>query len=313
MAYQNPNSVVGWKMPSNVRSRVRKEDLPPFFTTKSRDQWDYKRIDDTINAQSEFRKTEHRPQWESLRDDMGEEITGSTHTPSHYRLWHHFDEYVNMKDKRVAAAVAVKEQWNSENFYYPGEEFMQNRPGFRSVPKEILNKQTRYDYGSMEFFKKLQETMRHRPTVPHWPPPGYKMQPMNCKKQFEFGTDDPNLVSEVERYYWYTCWRFETNIRFGPDALLRLACTVFFFYYMMRDTATTVVKRAMENGFYYPGRFLMRPWGVPRDWNDENDHFWWQKPLDEFPCTGLIYWFSRHQFGMIHDENQRLRRASLGV
>ena len=49
------------------------------------------------------------------------------------------------------AAIAVREQWDADEFYYPGEKWKRNRPSFRSVPAELLNKQSWYHWIDLIF------------------------------------------------------------------------------------------------------------------------------------------------------------------
>lgn len=298
----------GWTLPNGGKqTNVTKEELQNFryFNTRSRDKWDYNRIDENITSNSEFRDTSERPIFEQgQREDNSFVNDGHVHTPSHYRLYEYFDEYTKPgTNKKVAACYAVKEQWDSEEFYYPGESWKKNRPGFRSVPKEILNRDTWY--GWADGFTKvgdIQATMRTRSWNPAWPPPGYKMPRLQCKKEFEFGTEDPCVVSEIERYYWYRSW-LDNNMRAAPKDLFMFIFMAAFFYYLARSALDCMIMRMMFSNTAYPGRHFIRSFGTPKDW--ETGLFWWQVPLEEFPNNGEVFWINQLRYGYIREMEKR--------
>jgi len=302
----------GWTLPyGGKQTKVTKEDLQNmrYFNTRSREKWDYNRIDETINASSEFRDRTNRPDFDGTRVDK-EGVEGHTHTPGHYRLHHHFEEYSKPGiDPKFGAAMAVKEQWDADEFYYPGDAWKKNRPGFRSVPKEILNKQTWYHWTDTIFkMDEVQTTYRCRSWTPNWPPPGYKVPKLQCQKKFEFGVEDPSVVAEVERYYWYRSW-IDNNLRSGPKESILILVGAFLFWAVSRDANDQWVQLSMFSNMYYPGRTLIRSFGTPKDW--ETDCFWWQRPLEEFPNQGEVWHMSETRYGYMRyiekrDERERL-------
>lgn len=180
----------GWRLPyGSPHTKITREELEKtrYFTQKPHDKWDYHRVEQNIDSQSEFRKTDGREGFfQGMREDNSTLHHGSLHTPGKYRLYEYFDEYTKPGvNTKLAAAYAVKEQWDAEEFYYPGEAWRRNRPGFRSVPKELLNRQTWYHWSdTIAQWDKIQPTMRTRSWNPDWPPPGYKVPKMEGKRSF---------------------------------------------------------------------------------------------------------------------------------
>jgi hypothetical protein len=304
----------GWSLPYGAKqSNVTKEDLQSFryFNTRSRKQWDYNRIDENITSNSEFKDRTGRETFDyGMREDNSNVNSGSMHTPSHYSLHDHFDAYTKPGiDKKFAAAVAVKEQWDAEEFYYPGEAWQRNRPGFRSVPKELLNRDTWYHWTDMwTKLDEVQSTNRTRSWNPQWPPQGYKVPRLSCKKEFIHGAEEPGLVAEVERYYWYRMWA-EGNIRTGPRDIFLFGFVFLIFYYYARQAMDVNSMRSMYSNLHYPGRNAIRPFGTPKDW--ETGCFWWQKPLEEFPNQGEIYHMNGMRFGYMRYLEKRDEREKI--
>lgn len=297
-----------WKLPYGANStNVTKEELESirFFTDKPRDKWDYQRIDENINASSEFHRTEGREEFfQGQREDNSTTQHGSLHTPSKYRLYEYFDEYTKPgEDQKVAACYAVKEQWDASEFYYPGEAWQKNRPGFRSVPKELLNRQTWYHWSdTIVKWDEIQPTMRTRSWNPDWPPPGYQVAKMQCKKEFAFGIEDEGLVSEVERYNWFRSWS-DNNLRLGWMEVPLLVLLALGMYLVARNAGSVTAMRSMYSNLYYPGRTMVRPFGVPENW--ETGCFWWQRPLEEFPNQNEVWLMNQTRFGYINFIKQR--------
>ncbi|CCW67039.1 unnamed protein product [Phytomonas sp. Hart1] len=296
-------SPYNWSLPYGAKAtKVTKEELENlrYFTDRPREQWDYHRVDENLNASSEFRRTEGRQSFfEGQREDNSTINEGSLHTPRHYRLYEYFDEYTKPgTNSKVAAAQAMKEQWDAKEFYYPGEAWRMNRPGFRSVPKELLNRQTWYHWSdTLLRWDEIQPTMRTRSWNPDWPPPGYHVPKLQCKKEFYFGVEENGLVSEVERYNWYRSW-LDNNLRAG---WLEIPILVMFFgtmYYLARNAMSVMSMRAVMGNLFYPGRHMVRPFGVPKDW--EKECFWWQKPLEDFPNQGEVWYMNETRFGYIN-------------
>ena len=264
------------------KATKRDYDNIRYFNTKPRDKWDYDRIDEQINQSSEFRDKTNREQFfEGPRKDNSNLNSGGMHTPHHYRLYEYFDEYTKPGvNKKVAAALAVEEQWKKTE-QFPSETFVKDRPGFRSVPKEILHRNTYYSHFLMlDNAEKVWTEHRPRAWCPHWPPPGYKMQRMQCKKEFTFGVEEVSLVAEIERFNWYKAWQ-ETNTRLGWRECLAVVTNGISFIWFQRNHGELTVMRAHMSGMMYPGRFFIRSNGTPKDW--ETGSFWFQKPLKEFP------------------------------
>ncbi|CCW59985.1 unnamed protein product [Phytomonas sp. EM1] len=303
--FASPNS---WSLPYGAKStKVTKEELENlrYFTDRPRDKWDYHRVDENINSSSEFRSTEGRESFfQGQREDNSTINEGSLHTPRHYRLYEYFDEYTKPgTNTKVAAAQAVKEQWDAKEFYYPGEAWKKNRPGFRSVPKELLNRQTWYHWSdTIVKWDEIQPTMRTRSWNPDWPPPGYHVPKLQCKKEFHFGVEEDGLVSEVERYNWYRSW-IDNNLRAGWLEIPLFMMLFGTLYYLARNAMSVTCMRSVMSNMFYPGRHMIRPFGVPRDW--ENECFWWQQPLEDFPNQGEVWYMNQSRFGYINYIQQR--------
>ncbi|KAG8346000.1 hypothetical protein ERJ75_000963400 [Trypanosoma vivax] len=288
----------GWRIPCDGKTKVTKEELDDirFFTQKPKEKWDYHRVDENINSNSEFRKTHDRPMFsEGMREDNSTVNDGDLHTPKKYRLYEYFDEYTKPGvNKKIAACYAVKEQWDAAEFYYPGEAWQKNRPGFRSVPKELLNRQTWYHWSdTIMKWDEIQPTIRTRSWNPDWPPPGYKIPKRHCQKEFTFGVEDPAIVSEVERYNWFRSWG-ENNMRCGWKDIWLFGILFAALYYTARISLDVTVMRAMMSNMFYPGRQIVRSFGTPKDW--EKDVFWWQRPLEEFPNQTDVWYFHESRF-----------------
>ena len=281
-----------WQLPCGASdTNVSKADLDrrTYNKTKSRTQWNYTRIDETVNMNSQFRDSSKRPDFDGPREDNSQFHKGGVHgTPKHYRLSDWFDEYSKPgSNKKIMALEALKEQWDADEFYYPGETWKKNSPAFRSVPKELVNKQT---WANKEVLSKSPEifaTLRNRPFHPQWPPPGMKIPRMNAKKEFEFGIEDPALVAEVERYAWYRSW-VDANCRMGPREIFIFLSTIAVMWFWMRYSRSNTLMYTKMANLWYPGRSLVRAFGEPIDPNV--DCFWWQEPTHTFPNKGVVYW-----------------------
>ena len=273
------------------------------YYPKSRSQWDYVKINENITEQSEFTKMDNRPDFDGPREKGTEEVGAYPYKnpPNHKRLHEYFDEYTQPgSDPKMQAALAVKEHWDAENFYYPGESWQRNRPGFRSVPKEMLNKQTCYHWLDwVTKFEDFQVASRPRTWNPIWPPPGYKVPKLVCKREFVFGVEEPGLVHEIERWYWHRMW-FENNVRHGPIEFVLFACLGYALYYVARKNQFFWKMRVMTGNMWYPGRSMCRAFGEPRN---AEEGWWWQKPLEDresFPEPGLVWYINEIRFGYIN-------------
>lgn len=304
----------GWTLPYGAaNTRVTREELQDikYFKNAPGSKWAYNRIDENINSQSEFRQTAGREEFfEGQREDNSTMHHGSLHTPGKYRLYEYFDEYTKPgSNKKMAAAYALKEQWDAEEFYYPGEVWQRNRPGFRSMPKELLNKQTWYHWShTLTQWDKIQPTIRTRSWNPDWPPPGYHVPKLQCKKEFVFGIEEEGLVSEVERYNWFRSWS-DSNMRCGWMEIPLFGMLFFTLWWLARNAQSVTAMRAMWSNLYYPGRTMIRPFGVPEDW--ETGCFWWQRPLEEFPNQSEVWYMNQSRFGYLNYIKQRDAREKL--
>lgn len=256
-----------------------------YFETKSRDKWNYDRIDEEVNQKSEFRdKTNRDSFFEGPRQDNSYMNEGKHGTPKGYRLHDYFEEYTKPGvNRKVAAALAVREVWkNNDKTNYGAEHWTMERPGFRSVPKEMLNRTTFYGHCGTWFDNSHRVWANHRSRVwvPHWPPPGYKMQRMSCKKEYMFGVEEPSLVAEMERYGWYRSWS-ENNARYGWRELLAFWTNMVGLVWSCRNHNEISVMNAVHNGMMYPGRHFIRTNGTPKNW--ETGCFWFQRDLKDFP------------------------------
>jgi hypothetical protein len=294
-----------WGIP---RAKKADYDRIRFFETKGRDKWAYDKIDEQINSNSEFRdKTNRETFFEGARQDNSTLNTGSMHTPKHYRLHDYFDEYTKPGvNKKVAACLAVHEVWKNDDSF-PGETWAKDRPGFRGVPKELLNRSTYYSFFSERFENahKVAVELRPRPWCPHWPPPGYKMTRMQCKKEFTFGVEDPTLVAEVERFNWYKAWQ-EQNGRLGWREIFLFFTNLASFVWLTRNHNELTVMRAHVGGMMYPGRHFIRSNGTPKNW--ETGCFWFQRDLSDFPtyCRRAMAPYRSWYCGEIERQKKRL-------
>lgn len=296
--------------------RVTKAEVDSWkFETKSRSQWDYQGINERVTAASEFGNMRARPDFEGPRADNSTLHAASLRSdqPHFKKLHEHFDEYCQPgTNKKVAAALAIKEFWDADNFYYPGETYRRNRPSFRSVPAELLNKQSWYHWSDCYLkWHEISATSRSRQfTSPMWPPPGYKKPIFQTKREFVFGVEEPGLMSEVERWSWARAWH-EANNRMGPWEIIAWGITLLVMYHMMREMGCNQKWKSMHANQYYPGRQFIRSWGEPKDWDKEN--WWWQEPLETFPNQGEVWYFTNQRFKYINHlkkvaEEERLAR-----
>ena len=248
------NSAIGrgkWWFPGKgnqpIDSDYMKEKV---FWTKGRDQWDYNKINESVTKQSTFGSFEERTDFgrdsksafeKGPRDyDYQDMQKGMFKNPTKNvkQLHEYFDEYTQPGvNEKMAAAEAVKEHWDSENFYYPGESWKRNRPAFRSVPKEVLNKETWYSLIHLvSNWEKVPTMLRPRAFNPRWPPPGFRLPKYPERKDMYIGLDHPEIVHELERHYWYMMWRVR-NFRMGGGDLLWWLLIIYVFYYSMRNCA----------------------------------------------------------------------------
>lgn len=70
-----------------------------------------------------------------------------------------------------------------------------------------------------------------------------------------------------------------------------------------RNAQSVNTWRAMMSNMYYPGRQMIRPFGVPKNW--ENGTLWWQKPLEDFPNQGEVWYLNETRFGYINHLKER--------
>lgn len=296
------SSIHAWKLPYGANStKVTKEELNATkYNTKSREQWNYNRVDDTVNAFSEFRKVDHRPDFSGLREHT---LLNDTHTPQEYRLMDHFDEYTKPgSDRKYQAACAVKEQWDADESYYPGEQWQRNRPGFRSVPKEILNRQSWYHWRTMfKNFDEIQATIRTRSWNPNWPPPGMKLPTFNTKKEFAYGADDPALMAEADRFAWFLS-NVEYNFRVGFYEYILTFFAALLVWVETRYRFRQVQMRSQTNGMWYPGRVLVSPYGSITNLDEV---YWWQRPLTEFKNQGEVWFHNQVRYGYANHLKKR--------
>lgn len=281
-----------WVLPGEGEPVHTKQQVEGWkFHTKSRQEWDYNGIDERINAQSQFRDTSQRPTFETgPRPDNTTAFTASYYNPPHVKKLHeYFDDYTRPgTDAKAEAARAVSEHWDAKEFYYPGEAWQRNRPSFRSVPAELLNRQTWYHW--TEMISKAHEifpTFRPRMWNPIWPPPGYKVAKLQTKREFQYGNDDPGLIQEAERWFWHKSW-LENNVRQGPWEFVGYFLFGWWFISVATWDQFDLKRKAMFSNQYYPGRQIVRSVGEPKDWEKEN--WWWQEPLEMWPNQGEI-WF----------------------
>lgn len=307
------SSIHMWALPGFAGdTNVSRQELDAirFFRTKPRDQWEYNRIDERISSASEYTKTHHRPQFhEGPRMDNEFMNSASMQTPKKYNLHDQFEKYTQPgSDKKFMAALAVREHWNAEESYYPGETWRNRRPSFRSAPQELLNRNTWYHWIDVAMnFDKMQAMGRSRSWNPMWPPPGYKCEPLHVKKSFQFGIEEPALVAEVERYYWYRS-HWENNVRMG---LYEAFCTVialYPIYCVLKSLYSYHTMKTVYSNMWYPGRTFLRPTGIPKD--PEREGFWWQVPLDKFPNQGEVWFVHEILYKYIHLEELRVAQEA---
>lgn len=273
------------------------------FNPKSREQWDYNKIDETITKQSEFtsragREDFDNPAREIKFADMNSNQHMNTPKTGVRNLHEYFDQYTQPGDdasKKKMAAEAVQEFWDAENWYYPGETWKQNRPSFRSVPKEIINKETYY--GNVDLFYKWEvicSSVRPRVNNPRWPPPGlnmgtYYLGESAWRNTYQPQADKNNFVPasgpEADRYLYYSNWNVELGKRWTFVNILSFVFLIYFcqeiwnlicFYMYYMPTYKWANK-------WYPGYWSM---ALEGEWKHEKDKFFWQEDLDN------TYWFN---------------------
>lgn len=71
-------------------------------------------------------------------------------------------------------------------------------------------------------------------------------------------------------------------MRYGLLDCVLITLLVATLYYLMRFNSSVAAYLGWVGGVYYPGKYLIRPLGVPNDFSKELA--WWQIPLDKFPC-----------------------------
>lgn len=287
-----------WALNGYGQPIVNKEDMENMkFDTKSRAQWDYQGINERITAQSAFTDSSQRKEFfTGPRPDHRTTFAGSFKTPPEFsRLYEYFDEYTKPgSNKKLQAAFAVREHWDADNWYYPGESWKRNRPSFRGVPPELLNTQTWYHWTDMiANADKIWPTLRPRNWNPNWPPPGYRVPKLWTKREFSFGVEEPGLMTEVERWGWYKNW-MEMNQRIGPYEVWLWVLAIWIMYKIARGMGSPMRMRLMFANLWYPGRQLIRQFGEPRDWRTDN--WWWQEPLETWPNQGEVWFFSEQRF-----------------
>jgi hypothetical protein len=292
-AYHYYVGVTRFNLPGNPRV-TKREIEETKFEPKTRAQWDYNGIDERLTSVSEFGNMAARPDFDGPRpDNTTLNVLGGSYksdVPHFKKLHEHFDEYTKPgSNPKLEAARAVCEHWDASHFYYPGEAWQRNRPSFRSVPAELLNKQTWYHWTDMYTkWHEIVATTRSRQYNPIWPPPGYTKPKFQTKREFVFGVEEPGLLSEIERWSWARGWH-ENNNRHGPFEILGWAFLLSCMYHNMRENGAQMKWKTMHANQYYPGRQLIRSWGEPNDW--ETEVWWWQQPLENFPNQGELWYF----------------------
>jgi hypothetical protein len=317
----NVNMMGIWRLPGNSMPIGDSHKLKniKYFNTKSRSQWDYQGIDEKITNQSQFKDLSQREDFNGPRKDHQVTYHYSLDSNGHgyTRLHEYFDEYTQPGiDKKAAIARSVKEHWDADEFYYPGETWRRNRPSFRSVPQELLNKQTWYHWIDLAYnLNELAVTYRNRMWNPQWPPPGHKMPKFNTTREFVFGVDDPALVAEIERWYWFRNW-FENNMKQGPWEWLGYFMFGVWFWATVRSQHCNTKYKAMLANMYYPGRQAFRSFGEPKDWATER--WWWQEPLETWPNQGEVWFCGEMRWKYINmkkkeDAETKLRDELVGL
>ena len=275
------------------------------FNVAPRDKWDYQGVNEKLTSQSVFNNVEDRDQFDGPRQTNETCTEGSYgghfgNPKKHKKLHEYFDEYTKPgateHEQKVMAAKAVHEQWGSKFFYYPGEASTRNRPSFRSVPHEILNRHTWYNAFSL--FKEMNKCMtlhRNRAQNPMWPPPGYRIAPMETRRRFLFGIEEPGIVTEFERFSWWQCWR-DNNLRFGPAEFLAMLLMWYQMYVNAKCSRQHLNIRAMSGNLHYPGRSWLRSYGEPQDWTKGN--FYWQEPAETFHNASEFWYWHKMRMGL---------------
>jgi hypothetical protein len=290
--------VHGYKIPGSPK--VTKEEVknwPP--PNNKREPFGYNRVDDFMHHTSEFRKPRDAFNTGPRPDNSGSDKARYTNPPNYTRLHEHFDEYTKPgSDPKVQAVKAVKEYWDASEFYYQGESWKRNRPSFRSVPQEMLNRESWYHYTQfVKNYHKFATTARPRQVNPIWPPPGYQLPEFATKKVFKFGADDPGLIMEIERWAWHRLW-IENVSRFGPWEILLWIAALSMMYHSMRSGQDNLNMLKVFAGLYFPGQHSVRAYGEPADPIKEG--FWWQQPLETWPNKSEIWYLREVRFGYIN-------------
>eukprot|EP00759_Apiculatamorpha_spiralis_P039954 PhF_6_TR38666/c0_g1_i1/m.57839 len=285
---------------------VTKEEVRTWKFNNKREPFGYNSVDDMMSTTSEFRK----PRSEQFYTGPRPNNEGTGYWKAQYtnfdgtsQLHDHFDEYVKASNKPVAAAKLVREYWDQEEFYYQGEPWKKNRPSFRSVPQEMLNRETWYNW--VHFIKgwpTYLSMQRPRQQNPMWPPPGYTLPPWTTKKVFQFGADDPGLIMELERWAWHRTW-FENTYRTGMNELLVWIFCLSFMWYCCRSGQEHLNMKKVVAGLYFPGQHSVRAFGEPEDPIKEG--FWWQQPLETWHNQGDIFFFRDVRYKYINYIKER--------
>lgn len=295
------HSAIDWVLPNGVDETDGYTNFlkGKKFATKSRKQWDYNRIDENISSFSEFRKMHNRPDFDGPRENNYPAHNASMkNPPGTKKLFEYFDEYTKPgSDKKLMAAMAVQEQWDAENYYYPGESWEHNRPAFRSVPKEICNKMTTYRMSDfVKNFENIQASTRNRAWNPMWPPPGYKLPEFTTKREFAFGSEDPGLVAEVERWYWHKMWH-EANIRLGFYELIGVVFSLYLSYFIAKNHMSNYNLLSVVGNQWYPGAHFVTSFGEP---THEGGKFWWQTDMKDWPVQIQFHTMREMRYGYIN-------------
>eukprot|EP00743_Colponemidia_sp_Colp-15_P013647 GILK01015930.1.p1 GENE.GILK01015930.1~~GILK01015930.1.p1 ORF type:complete len:142 (+),score=10.04 GILK01015930.1:194-619(+) len=120
-----------------------------------------------------------------------------------------------------------------------------------------------------------------------------KIPKFATKKEFLYGSDDPALMAEVDRFGWYNA-NSEYNIRIGFYEYILSALVAGFIYFETRMRNRGVMMRSQMNGMWYPGRLLFSPFGCI---TNTDELYWWQRPLSEFHNQGEIWFYNQSRFG----------------
>lgn len=293
---------------------VTKEEVkawPPHRNTK--EPFGYNRVDDFVNLGSEFRKPRDAFDTGPRPDNSMSNNWSYNNPPKHKRLHEYFDEFTQPgTDPKMNAVRSVKLYWDSKDFHYQGEQWRRNRPAFLSVPQEILNRESWYHYTQyVRGYHVYITTARPRQVNPIWPPPGYKLPAFSTKKVFKFGFDDPGLVMEIERWAWSRLW-IDSVARFGPWELILWVIALTWMYYNMRAGQDNLNMFKVFAGLYFPGQHSILAHGEPMD--PVKEGWWWQKPLEEWPNQGEIWFMREQRFGYINYIKKRdAERAALAA